>query len=198
MAAYKRYNGKTGYNAIFHTATGYKCLAKVACPDDKDKKIHFYAKHVVGKDGRPYTEVGYESDESYNFRELMDRTKLALKKAGFEEILSIGNSETEDMVFCEYASPLPNNIEIRVKAGKEAVSMVFAALSEFVSDQCIDFVEDQEENVEDTLYHSIMDSMGDDLRKGPGGVNAAKKRAKDLAHTFLYGVDMGSIQMSSA
>ncbi len=190
MAAYKRYNGKTGFNAVYHTATGYKCLAKVDCPNDKDKKIHFYAKHVVGKDGRPYTEVGYESDESYNFRQLMDRTKLALVKSGFTEILSIGNSDIEDMVFCEYASPLPNNIEIRVKAGKEGVAKVFAALSEFVSEECIDFVEDQEENVEESLYNSIMDSMGDDFKKGPGGINSAKKRAKDLAHTFLYGVEL--------
>lgn len=196
MTAYKRYNGKTGYHAVYHTATGYKCLAKVACPEDKDKKIHFYAKHVVGKDGRPYTEVGYESDESYNFRDLMERSKLALIKAGFKEVLSVGNSEIEDMVFCEYASPLPNNIEIRAKAGKEGVAKVFAALWEFISDECIDFVESQEENVEESLYHSIMDSMGDDLKKGPGGINAAKKKAKDLAHTFLYGTDMSAANLN--
>lgn len=191
MAAYKKYNGKSGFDAVFHTATGYKCLAKVACPEDAEKNIYFYSKHIVGLDGRPYIEVGYESQESYNFRDLMDRTKLALGKHGFKEVLSVNNSDFEDMVFSEFASPLPNNIEIRVKAGKDGISKVFSALDEFISKECINFVEEQEENVDEILYHSIMDAMGDDLRKGPGGVDAAKKKARDLANTFIYGIQTG-------
>ncbi len=190
MASYKKFNGKTGFDAVYHTATGYKCLAKSVCPEDKEKSIYFYAKHIVGKDGRPYTEIGYECDESYAFRDQMDRTKIALEKSGFREVLSVTTCDSEDMVFCEYASPIPNNIEIRIKAGADAVAKVFIALDEFISKDCIDFVSDQEENVEETLYRSLLDSMGNDLKKGPGGEKAAKLKARDLAHTFIHGISL--------
>jgi hypothetical protein len=190
MGAFKQYNGKSGFDAIFHTATGYKCRVRPCSPEDQDKEIYFFAKHIVGKDGRPYTEIGFESDESYNSRDFMERSKAALKNYGFEEVLAITNCKQDEMAFCEYASPLPNTIEIRANAGKDGILKVFEALGELVSEHCVDFIRDQEEDVEENLYLSILFCMGDELKRGPGGEKMAQKRARSMAETFLNGYQL--------
>lgn len=188
MGAFKRYNGKSGYNAVYHTATGYKCKIRPFTPQDRGKEIFFFAKHIVGKDGRPYTEIGFESEESFDSKDIMHRTKSALKDYGFEEILSISNCQSDHLAFCEYASPIPNTIELRLNAGKDGIVKVFEALNSMISEDCVEFIRDQEEDVEENLYISILECMGEELRRGPGGEEAAKERAREMAHVFIHGL----------
>lgn len=188
MGAFRKYNGKEGFDAIYHTSTGYKCLAKVANPGDVEKDIYFYAKHIVGKDGRPYTEFGFESNESFSRLDLLNAVKKSLEEYGFEEVLSIGNTESGSLTFSEYANPIPNVVEFRANAGKYGIMKIFEALSWFVSEDCVDFVISQEEDVEENLYLSILDSMGENLRRGPGGAEAASLRARELADMFIHGI----------
>jgi hypothetical protein len=190
MGAYKRYNGKDGFNAVHHTATGYRCVAKVYCPEDMDKKIEFYAKHVVGTDGRPYVEIGFDCKDKFNKIDLMDRVKQALIKFGFQEVFSINNCKKSDLAFCEYANPVPHTIELRINCERDGLARTFSALKDFISQDCIDFVQDQESNLEENLFASIMDSMGKDLAKGPGGYEGAKKRARDMADMFINGISL--------
>jgi hypothetical protein len=188
MGAYKKYNGKTGFDAVYHTATGYRCLAKVFIPEDKNKIIEFYSKHIVGTDGRPYIEVGFDCKELFNKIDLMGRVTNELEKAGFKRAFSINNCPKDELAFCEYANPVPYTIELRINADTDGVMKVFGALSEFLSGECISFMQDQEIDIEQNMYHSIMDLMGDDLSRGPGGVESAKKRARAMADQFIYGV----------
>lgn len=188
MGAFRKYNGKEGLSAIYHTSTGYKCLAKIDNPEDIEKEIYFYAKHIVGKDGRPYTEFGFESNETFDTMALMLKAKELLTNYGFEEVLSIGNTDAGNLTFSEYANPIPNVLEFRANSGKFGVMKVFEAMSHFIAQDCVEFVLDQEDNVEENLYLSILDSMGDELRKGPGGADSAQKRAREMADMFLHGI----------
>jgi hypothetical protein len=188
MGVFRKFNGKQGESAVYHTSTGYKCLAKVNNPEDKDKEIHFYAKHIVGKDGLPYTEFGFESSENFDNRDLQNKIKIALKDYGFEEVFSIANSEAGKLTFSDYSNPIPYVLEFRASAGKYGVMKVFEAVEGFVANECVEFVVDQEEEVEENLYLSILDSMGEEMRRGPGGAQAASEKARSLANMFVYGV----------
>lgn len=188
MGAYKKYNGKSGFDAVYHTSTGYRCLAKVHFPEDKNKIIEFYSKHIVGTDGRPYIEIGFDCQENFNKIDLMDRVTQALEKNGFKRVFSINNCAKDDLAFCEYANPVPYTIEIRINADKDGVMKTFDALDDFLSDECINFMQDQEKDIEENLYLSILDTMGDEMSKGPGGIDAAKKRARSMADQFLNGI----------
>lgn len=187
MGSFRKYNGKEGFDSIHHTATGYKCKARIFNPDDIHKEIEFFAKHIVGSNGRPYTEFGFEANESFNYRDLMERVKSSLKEYGFEETFSILNSDEDELTFAEHASPIPNVISIRANAGKDGIIKVFEALSDFISDDCIQFIKDQESDLEENLYLSIYSAMGDELKRGPGGEEMAQQRARDLADMFLNG-----------
>ena len=199
MGAFKKFNGKTGFKEIFHTSTGYRCKANVMCPDDINKNISFFAKHIVGADGKPYTEIGFDCEEPFNQRDIMVKSKLVLVKAGFEEVSSVSDFEESNLAFCEYKTPIPNLIEIRVNASKDGVVKVFEAMSDYISEDCIEFVRDQEEEVEENLYFSILESMGDEMKMGPGGEDFADKKAREMAHMFIYGLEEDeSLQEESA
>lgn len=188
MGVFRKYNGKQGLDAVYHTSTGYKCLAKIENSEDIEKEIYFYAKHIVGSDGRPYTEFGFESNESFDKFDLMNIVKNLLNDYGFKEVLSIGNTEESGLTFSEYANPIPYVMELRANAGKYGVMKIFEALEGLISSDCIEFVLDQEDDLEENLYLSILDSMGDELRRGPGGVEAASERARQLSTMFIYGL----------
>lgn len=190
MAAYKKYNGKFGLDHICHTTTGYRCLSKIISPEDIGKKIYFFAKHVVGKDGRPYTEIGFESNEHFNKRELMEKTKDSLILFGLKEVHAISNCVQGELAFAEHATPYPNTIELRVWAGKNGVSMVFDALQDLLSKEVINFVHEQESDVENILFESIMESMGAELKKGPGGESKAIQKARELTNYFINGLQL--------
>lgn len=188
MATFKKSNSKTGFDAIFHTSTGYRCLSKNVSGDDLGKKIFFFAKHVVGKDGRPYTEIGFECDEQFNKKETLEKVKQLFTKAGFAEVYALSNCKREEKVFSMHATPYPNSIELRVNASVDGVIVVFNALQELISPDAVNFVNEQEQNLEETLFSSIMDSMGDELRKGPGGEAKAIAKAKELSRYFIEGI----------
>jgi len=188
MAQYKRYNGKNGLDAAHHTATGYRCLVKNISPEDVGKKIYFFAKHIIGKDGRPYTEIGFESEEVFNKRETMEATKLALINFGVKEVFAISSCKKGDLAFSQQATPYPNTIELRLHAGKEGVVVAFDALRDIMSQEVIDFIHEQESDIDNILFHSILDSMGDDFKKGPGGKDRAETKARELSQAFLSGL----------
>lgn len=190
MGVFKKYNGKEGFDAVHHTATGYRCRAKVSCPQDIHKLIEFYAKHIVGTDGRPYVEIGFDCEDNFNKIDLMDKVKEALTNSGFNEVFSINNCEKSELAFCEYANPVPYTIELRINCEKDGLAKTFQALDQFISPECINFVVDQEENIEENLYRSILESMGGELSKGPGGLEGAKKRAREMADMFLNGLQV--------
>ena len=188
MAVFKKYNGKQGFDQICHTATGYRCLSKVVCPEDLGKNIFFFAKHVVGKDGKPYTEIGFESDEVFNKKDLLEIVKTELVKFGLKEVLSINNCVSGELAFSHHGTPYPNTFELRVHAGKDGVVMMFDALQSILSKEAINFVHEQEEDLENILFASIMEAMGAELRKGPGGDDRAVKKAKELTSYFIHGL----------
>ncbi len=188
MSAFKKYNDKQGFDHVCHTTTGYRCLSKIISPEDLGKKIYFFAKHIVGKDGRPYTGIGFESDESFNKKELAEKVKLDLIAFGFSEIFSISGCTKGDLAFALQATPYPNSIEFRVHAGADGMIMIFDALHDLVSREAIDFVRDQEQDLENSLFQSIMATMGDELRKGPGGEERALKKARELSSYFVNGL----------
>ncbi len=188
MAVYKKYNDKTGFDYICHTATGYRCLSKIINPDDLGKQIYFFAKHIVGKDGRPYTEIGFECSESFAKRDYIERVKSSMLKAGFKEIYTLANYAEGELAFTEFATPYPNSIEFRVAGGEQGVTLCFDALSDMLSKEAINFVHDQESDIENILFESIMESMGSELSKGPGGTDRAIKKARELTEYFIHGI----------
>ncbi len=188
MALYKKYNGKSGFDHVCHTATGYRCLAKVVSPEDLGKNMHFSAKHIVGKDGRPYTEISFDSDEIFNKKEYVEKVKQLLAAFGVKEVLSINNCEKGELAFSLHATPYPNTIEFRIWAGKSGVAMCFDALKELVSERVVEFVSEQEADLENVLFESIMEAMGTELSKGPGGEERAIKKARELTNYFIHGV----------
>lgn len=188
MATFKKFNGKSGFDAIFHTSTGYRCLSKNVSTDDLGKKIFFFAKHVVGKDGKPYTEIGFESDEIFNKKETLEKVKQLLVKSGYSEVYALSNCRKDEKVFSLHATPYPNSIELRVNASVDGIILVFNALQELISPDAVNFVNEQEQNLEETLFNSIMDSMGDELKKGPGGEAKAIAKAKELSRYFIEGI----------
>jgi hypothetical protein len=163
-------------------------MAKIISSEDLGKTIYFFAKHVVGKDGRPYTEIGFESDEAFNKKDLMDKVKYGLTKFGLKETLAITNCIAGEMAFSQQATPYPNSIELRIFAGVNGIVTVFDALAELISKDAIDFVHEQEEDIENILFESIMEAMGSELRKGPGGDDRAVKKAKELTNYFIHGL----------
>jgi hypothetical protein len=187
MASFKKNNGMSGQNWVAHTATGYECYAIVTHPDDADKEIKFYARHVVGPDGNPYTEVGFKSLEPFQGRDLMNKVKVALANYGFKEVLSIATIPDGELAYSEHSNPKRYTIELRLRAGKNGIEVAFDSLAQFISKDCLNFVHEQE-SVEDVLYKSIMDNLGDDLRKSKGGAAHAEKRARELADYFRNGI----------
>ena len=188
MAVYKKFNGKSGFDHVCHTATGYRCLAKIVSPEDLGKKIYFFAKHIVGKDGRPYTEIGFESDESFNKKEYIEQAKDALSRFGIKEVLSITNCVSDELAFASQATPYPNSLEFRVWAGRDGVTLCFDALGSLISKEAIDFVHEQEADIENILFESIMESMGAELSRGPGGEEKAHRKARELTNYFINGL----------
>ncbi len=190
MALFKKYNGKEGFDYICHTATGYRCLSKIISPEDLGKKIFFFAKHIVGKDGRPYTEVGFESDESFNKKELIEAVKEYLIAFGVKEVNSIHNCKPGELAFAVQATPYPNSIEFRLWAGNDGVKIAFDALRKIVSREAVSFVQEQEADLENVLFESIMEAMGAELSKGPGGKDRAVLKAKELTNYFIHGLQV--------
>jgi hypothetical protein len=187
MATFKKFNGKTGFDQIRHTATGYKCLSKPVSAEDIGKEIYFFAKHVVDKNGKPYTEIGFESTEVFNKKDLIETVKIELTKFGFKEAFSINNAVAGDLSFSQQATPYPNTVEFKIHAGKDGVVMAFDALQSILSKEALAFVHDQEADLENILYESIMEAMGVDLKKGPGGEQRAVAKAKELTQYFIHG-----------
>ncbi len=188
MAVFKKYNGKEGFDYICHTATGYRCLSKILSPEDLGKKIYFFAKHIVGKDGRPYTEIGFESDESFNKKDLIEAVKEYLSAFGIKEVSSIHNCKVGELAFAPQATPYPNSIEFRLWAGNDGIKIAFDALRKIVSKDAVSFVQDQEADLENILFESIMEAMGAELRKVPGGEGRAVKKDKELTNYFIHGL----------
>ncbi len=185
---FKKFNEKQGFDQVCHTATGYRCLAKIVSPEDLGKKIYFFAKHIVGKDGRPYTEIGFESDEQFNKKEYIEKVKESLIAFGIKEVFAITNCVAGEQAFSSHATPYPNSIEFRIWAGKDGIALAFDALHELVSREAISFVREQEADVENILFASIMEAMGAELSRGPGGEQKALQKAKELTNYFLNGL----------
>lgn len=188
MPMFKKYNDKSGFDHICHTATGYRCLSKVVSPEDLGKNIFFFAKHTVGQDGRPYTEIGFECDEIFNKKEYIEAVKEYLIEFGVKEVPSIQNCKPGEQAFAVQATPYPNSIEFRIWAGRNGLSLCFDALRKLISKEAISFVHDQESDLENILFESIMDAMGKELSRGPGGKDKAVLKAKELTNYFINGL----------
>lgn len=187
MASYQHDNGKNGMEKCCHTATGYQCVARHAGNTAEHyDRVMFVARHVVGSDGRPYTEIGLTGLEEYEKADTLREVKQELRRAHCREVLCLSEVESDEFAFSEQVSPDPTSVMVRVNAGKKGISIVAEILGRMVLDSSRRFIVEQEE-VEDVLFHSILDVLGPELDKGPGGHQHALEKAHELAHEFTYG-----------
>ena len=186
-------NGKEGLERVVHTPTGYEC--PVAYPDfsgDLGQHVMFFAKHVVGSDGRPYTDIGLSHLDEREKTRAMDEMRRKLNGAGFKEVTKMSECDKKDeYIFSEQFTPDHNSVSIRLNSGKNGIVLAVEALGEMILESSKKFVKEQEK-VDDIIYKSIMNTLGEELEKGPGGKKMAKKKARDLADTFETGFEVKS------
>ncbi len=187
MAEFLKDNGRFGAELCCHTATGYRCVANH--PGNQKghiDRIMFFARHVVGGDGYPYTEVGLTGLEDKEKAPTLKEMKRTLETHGFSEVTTLADHFEDDMAFAEHIASDPNSIKLRMNAGRISISRAVEVLGKWVLEASKEFVIEQE-TVPDVLFHSILSEMGDELMRGPGGKEYAIKKAQDLAHTLEQG-----------
>ncbi len=187
MASFKYDNGIIGIGHCHHTSTGYECTA--SHPGNMHgvtDRVMFFARHVVGSDGHPYTEIGMNGLEDDERTDALEKIKSALDDHGFSNVMCLAESQKEELCYAEHVMSDPNSVAVRLKAGSDGIRKAICAVGALVDERSRQFVEEQE-SIPDVLYHSIMHTMGADLRKGPGGEEHAHQKALQLAETMRYG-----------
>jgi hypothetical protein len=193
MASFKLTNGKEGSEHVHHTATGYECAANYENErKEQNERIMFYVKHVVGADGRPYTEVGLSGLNDGEHENALDELKNSLMDAGMNNIRCLTEAEPDALVFAEHKSTDFDKVSVRVCAGTEGISAVVAVMGQMIRDTPRKFMQEQEQ-VPDVLFESILASMGTEMDRGPGGHDMAVEKAHALADQFLHGVSESAL-----
>ena len=190
MARFRLDNGKDGVEKAWHTATGYECIANH--PGNSRgyaERIHFYVKHVVGSDGRPYAEVGLTGLEEGEKSGTLQQVKQLLEKAGIRNIPSLTYVDEDEMAYAEQLTADYSSIAVRLHAGQDSVSLAVDALNQFILDISREFVKEQEQ-VPNVIYESILEVMGPELDKGPGGHDHAIEYAKRVSEELIHGIQL--------
>lgn len=188
MASFKMNNGKEGMEMCRHTSTGYECASNFPRNDNKYvKKAKFFVRHVVGGDGKPYTEAGFTGLDETDRRNGLAELKRVLRQGGFTETDADSLPQhVDDLAFCEHATPEIGCVSVRMPAKKCPINVVSEAVGDLIAPASNDFIAEQEE-IDDVLYHSLLSTLGPELNKGPGGNDYATKKARELAQEFMYG-----------
>ncbi len=188
MVDFRHDNGEEGILYTSHTTTGYKCIASSF---QRDKQLNdgviFYAKHIVGSDGHPYTEVGLSGLLDNERQPAINQIKNDLKNAGFIEVMDLSSVANNAMAYSEHKCADHDSVAVRVCAGKGSISKIVDILAKMIFESSREFVKEQE-SIPDVLFESILDSMGEEMDRGPGGHDMAVKKARDLANLFENGI----------
>ena len=187
MPHFMMQNGCEGMRKAYHTATGYECVANhPGNKKEKAQRIMFYARHVVGADGFPYTEIGFSGLYDFEREGVIFEIKSSFQAAGMVEVDNLTNVESDSKCFSQRKS-VDDNVSFRVCAGKEGISKIVDVLGKLLLDSSREFVKEQE-MVPDVLVESILAYMGSEMDKGPGGHEMAVRKARYLAFQFENGV----------
>lgn len=190
MPNFLKDNGKPGLEWCAHTATGYQCVAKHPGNDvGFNQRIMFFARHVVGTDGRPYTEIGFSGLYEEEKASALIEVKEVFKKAGYSEVKNVVGSKEGEKVFSDHLMHSHDSVAIRINAKAGEIVDIINISKKFLTDSSFTFVREQEK-VQDVLFQSILTVMGPELSKGPGGEVAALKKAQLLADQFKNGIKL--------
>lgn len=189
MANFYKDNGKEGFDRVSHTATGYECFA--CHPGNHygvEYRITFFARHIVDRDGRPHVEIGLSGLEHDEKASSMLQLKQALKAANIKEVRGLNETKPDIHCFTEHKLSDSGTVALRLDAGENGLSLVTEAIGNLISDVARQFIQEQE-SVDNVLFHSIFHQMGEEMCKGPGGEKAAKEKAHRLAQQFMHGIE---------
>lgn len=192
MTFFRKDNGKLGISHAHHTATGYECPAIICNDKDCCKEITFFAKQITSLKGKAFTEIGFYSKEEFDTEGLYEHIRLALYNYGLGEVLNIDSQSKYSMTFSRYHTKVPNTLEFRICGGDDGVLIAFYALKDFIHQDAREFVREQETEVEDVLFKSLVDNLGAELSRSPGGHMSVEQRCRELAHIFRNGIRLSA------
>jgi hypothetical protein len=188
MSEFKLHNGKLGVHHCEHTSTGYECHPNFSDMDKSfNERVVFYVRHVVGSDGRPYTEMGFTGLFDEEMAPTLKRMKEKLKSSSISEVMSLSDAPDTPLVFAERQTTTFESVALRMNAGLNGISLAISAMGELIEQDSREFVLEQEK-VDGVLYESIMHTLGPELSVGPGGKDEAAIRAQAMADQFQFGM----------
>ncbi len=189
MAGFTVDNKGKGKHFVRHTSTGYEGVANHPANTQVDQRqVTFFARHTVGENGRPYTEIGVNGLSQDEHRPTKKIMKESLKEAGFKEAKNVVEHSAENRFF-EFHAADPTSVTFCVTPQDHSIVSVVNVIDESIIDkEAKEFISHQEQ-VPDILYRSILHGLGEEMSRGPGGRAAAENRAKKLADYFINGTE---------
>ena len=189
-------NGKEGDETCRHTATGYECTANYPrVQNNHTKKAKFLVRHVVGGDGKPYTEIGLTGLEESQFSHAITEIKNLLKTSGFRETKIMEGKEDIE-AFIDYGVVESGwGVAVRASAKTCSIKKAVEIMDDLLPELSRKFIYEQED-IDDVLFQSLLSTLGPELKKSRGGDSYAIEKIRKLASEFKYGLDIRPVHNS--